>query len=260
MSGYYERLRPEYYDFDPQEYLKQDLDFYLLLAKQASGRILELGYGTGRVTFEVAKTGKEIHGIDISKSMTKLFRDKLGSLPAEARERIHVYNMDMSAFDLGLKFGLIIIPYRTFACLLSVEEMNSCLVCIKKHLAPNGVCALSLSYANKPLTERWIQADKVFNWETSLGDGSILRRYSQRYAINKEKSIMHLKLIYTKFLNEAPQETVVEDIKISYLTYDGFRTMAENCGFSIVEEFGDFKRGPIDGKNKDMIFILKADK
>src|SRR5579864_9562477 len=43
--------------------------FYLDEAKQAVGRVLELGCGSGRLTIPIARNGIEIIGADVSKPM-----------------------------------------------------------------------------------------------------------------------------------------------------------------------------------------------
>jgi len=49
-----------------------------------------------------------------------------------------VHRGDMADFDLGEKFGLIIVPFRPFQHLLGVREQLACLRCAHRHLEPGG--------------------------------------------------------------------------------------------------------------------------
>ena len=51
-----------------------DLPFYLDLAEQTVGPILEIACGTGRVLLPIARKGIEIHGVDNSRPMLKILR------------------------------------------------------------------------------------------------------------------------------------------------------------------------------------------
>src|ERR1051326_8231265 len=65
-----------------------DLPFYVELAKQIGGPILEMGCGTGRVLLPIARAGIEIHGLDNSPAMLKIFRERIQNELEEGRNRI----------------------------------------------------------------------------------------------------------------------------------------------------------------------------
>jgi 2-polyprenyl-3-methyl-5-hydroxy-6-metoxy-1,4-benzoquinol methylase len=48
---------------------QNDIPFYLNQAQIASGPVMEIGCGTGRVTIPLAAAGVDITGVDISGSM-----------------------------------------------------------------------------------------------------------------------------------------------------------------------------------------------
>ena len=55
---------------------QNDIPFYLAQAQVASGSILEIGCGTGRVTIPLASAGFDIIGLDVSSSMLEEARRK----------------------------------------------------------------------------------------------------------------------------------------------------------------------------------------
>lgn len=50
----------------------EDVPFYVELAKESGGPVLELGCGTGRVTLPIAESGTEVVGLDLSPDMLNI--------------------------------------------------------------------------------------------------------------------------------------------------------------------------------------------
>src|ERR1700723_3829742 len=135
----YDSIIADYYDTSPLvSGRKQDLTFYLEQAAASRGPILELGCGTGRIAVPVAESGLRVTGLDISKKMLERAEQKRSSLAPERRDLLRLIHGDMTGFELREQFPLIIIPFRPFQHLLSVEAQLSCLTCARRHLAKGG--------------------------------------------------------------------------------------------------------------------------
>lgn len=117
-----------------------DVSFYMDLPKQYGRKILELGIGTGRLGLQLAASGNEVTGIDISASMLKEAREKA----ARDKVVIRLAEGDMSSFDLQDDFDVIIIAFNSIHHLLSHEQIHGLLRCIKKHLRPKGIFAFDM--------------------------------------------------------------------------------------------------------------------
>ena len=76
----YSEFMAEYYDATPLYQNRADVAFYVDCARQARGRVLELGCGTGRVLLPTAEEGREITGLDISATMLARCREKVAKL------------------------------------------------------------------------------------------------------------------------------------------------------------------------------------
>ena len=86
----------------------EDVGFYVQLAVESGGPVLEIGVGSGRIAVPTALAGVRVVGIDTSPTMLELTRQR-----AEALELpIEVHEADMRALpDLGT-FPLVTIPFR----------------------------------------------------------------------------------------------------------------------------------------------------
>jgi SAM-dependent methyltransferase len=86
-----------------------DIDFYVALARQAEGPLVELAVGGGRVAIPVARaTGKPVIGIDASPAMLTLAREAA----VRAGVELDLRESDMTAFTLAEPAGLIYCPFH----------------------------------------------------------------------------------------------------------------------------------------------------
>lgn len=131
IADIYDVYSSEFYDFHAH---RNDIVFFLDYAKATTGKILDLGCGTGRILIPIAKTGKKITGIDGSEHMLKICENKIEKEFNSKQSSITLIKADMTNFDLGEKFSLIIIPFGPFNYLTSTSEQINCLTCINKHL------------------------------------------------------------------------------------------------------------------------------
>src|SRR5688500_15608446 len=89
--------------------MTEDVPFYVELAQEADGPVVELAVGNGRVAIPVAKAlGRKLIGLDISPAMLEQARERAAAegLDIELREA------DMRDFELAEPAALIYCPFR----------------------------------------------------------------------------------------------------------------------------------------------------
>src|SRR5262245_42591953 len=102
----YQRVA-EYYDYVTTQSRRQDVDFFVEMAQEAGGAVLEIGCGTGRVLIPIARAGLDITGLDRSTAMLAVCRRRLAQEPAAVQERVQLVQGDMRHFDLQQTFALV---------------------------------------------------------------------------------------------------------------------------------------------------------
>ena len=86
-----------------------DVDFYVRLAREADGPLVELAIGNGRVAIPVAQaTGLPVFGIDFSPSMLEQARANAAAAGVE----LDLRQGDMRDFELDEPAALIYCPFR----------------------------------------------------------------------------------------------------------------------------------------------------
>jgi SAM-dependent methyltransferase len=121
-----------------------DVAFYERVAREVGGPVLEAACGTGRIALPLAKAGLHVTGVDRSEAMLTIARCKAAALPDSVRERLTLVKQDMSALDLGRRFGFVFVPFRSFQALLTIDLQRKSLDAIRRHLEATGRVALHL--------------------------------------------------------------------------------------------------------------------
>ena len=200
------------YDLDPREITRDDIPFYRKRANAIGGSVLELGCGTGRIAIPLAEDGHEIWGVDLSEEMLAQLREKAARLPASVAARLRVLHGDMTRFELGRKFALVIIPFRAFQSLTERVQQERCLECIRTHLSERGQFVMHVFRPYTVLDETWVRPES-FDWEVvDPRTGKRVRRYERRKRIDIDHQVIHVDLIYRV---EGAAEDVIEPLSIS---------------------------------------------
>ena len=110
-----------------------DNEYFQNEIKLTTGKVLEIGVGTGRLFINALNQGADIYGLDISEAMLNVLYKKLQ--PTQ-HYRISLQNIIDFAFDF--KFDLIIAPFRVIMHLLDKEEQMKAIDNIYNHLNNNG--------------------------------------------------------------------------------------------------------------------------
>src|SRR3990167_6577837 len=73
----------------------------------------------------------------------------------EGRDNPRWVDGDMRDFRLDERFGLVIIPFRSFLHLLTVADQKACLAHIREHLAEGGRLALNVFNPDLAVISGW---------------------------------------------------------------------------------------------------------
>jgi SAM-dependent methyltransferase len=113
------------------------LDYYLDLAREAGGPVLDVACGTGRVLIPLLQAGVDVEGVDLFAPMLERLRRKAQALDLQPR----LHQADMRAFRIPRRFALVIIPFNSFVHNLTsaaqIETLRRC----RDHLLPGGLLA-----------------------------------------------------------------------------------------------------------------------
>lgn len=106
----------------------------------SGGSVLDLACGTGRLSVPLAARAGRITGLDSSAAMLAAARAKAAAAGAE----VSWVQGDMTAFDLGRVFDVVMVTGNSLAHLTTDAALSGCLAAVRRHLAPGGVFAFDV--------------------------------------------------------------------------------------------------------------------
>ena len=243
----YRGMDAELYDAYTSVNWGGDIEFYVEEAVKAVGPVLELGCGTGRITIPVAEAGLEIVGLDNSEDMLNIARRKATNLGEDVRSRITLVRGDMRDFSLGRRFNLVMIPFRAFLHLLTVEEQKQALGCIRSHLTDEGRLVFNIFDPNLKIISdhdnylgQALKRDSIFKHPET---GNQVIEWESRWYILEEQLIDEVR-IFEEF--DGNGKTVSRHYipsKLRFVYRYEMQNLLELCGYEIEALYGDFKRG-----------------
>ena len=114
----------------------------LLIELAGSGRVLELGIGTGRIALPLAQRGVPVHGIELSNAMVAKLRAKPGG------EDIGVTIGDFATATVDGTFSVAYLVFNTIMNLTTQEAQVACFRNVAAHLQPGGCFVVEVGIPN----------------------------------------------------------------------------------------------------------------
>ena len=255
---------PEGYYFDPrvaaaydgetdgsQPVVVDDIPFYVRLAKEAAAsghRVLELGCGTGRVTLPIAAAGVPITGVDNAGPMLDIARGKSG----DASNPRWVQG-DMASFRLDERFGLVIIPFRSFLLLLTVAEQKACLTAVREHLVEGGRLALNIFNPSILAIAGWL-GEREGRWLRSQPEPSRERWVSRQYSpAAQELNETRADVLLSD--DGATIQRVERNLRLRWVYRYEMEHLLALCGFEVEALYGWFDGTPFTDESNEMVWV-----
>ena len=255
MAELYDKHSSEFYDYHAK---RGDVKFYVDFAVESGGPILEIGCGTGRILIPTARAGINITGLDKSEEMLNICRMKLESETVEVRDKVTLFNADMSDFNLDSKFSMVTIPFGPFNCLISIDEQLKCLNCIKRHLSDNGSLVLDLLYLS---SKEFSSGEKGFvaNTPFKMPDGRNVTWGIQFNSVDYNRQIVHEEMFYNIQYPDGHDEKLVYPSSLRYFFRYEVEHLLARTGFKTESVYADFDKEPFGTKYpSELVFLARA--
>jgi SAM-dependent methyltransferase len=114
----------------------EDVAFYVEEAVRSGGPVLELGVGTGRIAVPTAVAGVAVTGIDTSRGMLDVARERAEL--AGVAERVDLRHGDMRDPPVDGKFALVAIPFRSLLHMENDADRRATFRAVRERLEPGG--------------------------------------------------------------------------------------------------------------------------
>ena len=242
------------YDAVPVYGTRGDVAYYAEEASRTDGRVLEIGCGTGRVLFPMARAGAHVTGIDASAEMLRRCTARLEDEDETVRARVEVQQADARDFSLTGRFALIVAPFRVFQHIAAIEDQLRCLSAISRHLAPGGRLVFDVF---NPFFTHLVKDRSTETEDTprlTLPDGRTLRRAFRVTRVRWIDQVSDTELIYYVAAREGAEERrYVQAFGMRWYLRAELEHLLARAGFRIEHVHGGFDRTPHTDTSPEMI-------
>jgi SAM-dependent methyltransferase len=241
---------------------RDDVSFWQAMAAPAGGGpLLEIGCGTGRVALALARAGREVTGLDLSAPMIERARAKLSAEAPSVRERVSLVVGDMTAFDLGRRFAMIVSPFGGFQHLTTVDQQLACLACCRSHLRPGGTLVLDL-FNPSPVPTDCLEDEPVdAEEEATLLEWSRGRRIRSWIAVvgyRPAEQVNECELVCEIVEADGSSRRISDAFPLRYLFRYELEHLLVRAGFELAGLYGDYDRSPFAAESPGMIAVARA--
>jgi len=210
----------------------EDIDFYVQVAREAAGPIVELGVGTGRIAIPTALAGVPVIGVDSSTEMLACCRARAESAGVSALVDLRLG--DYSTPPVAERVELVTCPFRAYLHLHEDAARLEALRAAFDLLEPGGRLVFDVFAPSREDIEetngRWLERE-VGIWERADWYPE-----TQRLALS---------------VRGAEGETTMH---IAWLAPERWQSLIAEAGFELVETYGWFDRRPYRG-GEDTVFV-----
>jgi SAM-dependent methyltransferase len=232
-------------DYDHENVWGADDDFYLALAKEIGGPVLDVACGTGRLTRAIAAAGFETVGIDLGREML----DRARSLDTDGA--VEWIFDDVRTMELNRRFRLILMTSHGFQHMITAADLEALFARIREHLESEGVFAFetrdytakTFGGSEEPTLWRSYQ-DADGRWVDVL----IGARFDESTGIE------HLKEI--RVVRESGEREHLT-FALRYIPVNELNELLRTQGFEIVGQYGDWNKGPVGPAQPEVITICR---
>jgi ubiquinone/menaquinone biosynthesis C-methylase UbiE len=209
--------------------MTEDVGFYVELAREADGPIVELAIGNGRVAIPVAQaTGRPVIGIDASPAMLEQARSKA----ADAGVVLELREGDMRELTLDEPAALIYCPFRSLLHLQTWADRRRTFERVAASLRRGG----------------------RFAWNAFAFDHRIA---SQIDGQHRDEPVPHT-LRYAVVDNRI--DITLDDGGTSSLwwaTKNEWLGLIDVAGLEVEALYGSFDRMPLDDDSREYVFVTR---
>ena len=219
-----------------------NLPFYCDTYAAADGPVVELGVGDGRIAVEAARRGCRVVGVDASRAMLALCRERAER--AGVADRLRLIEADFRSFQLDEPAALIALPYHSLGHLTTLEDKRSALARIHGQLRPGGRFVVDDFLMTDTLVAHMRQVQLRATYRSPEGEDRLLWVTSLVDETDQQITVV-------TWEDELDRDGRLDRrryrrLDLSWLTPDQAGALLEETGFEVEHRWGDFSGTPFD--------------
>jgi ubiquinone/menaquinone biosynthesis C-methylase UbiE len=243
-----------FYDWENARTIgRRDVPFWQRLAGSVSGRVLELGCGTGRIAIPVARAGARVVGVDRSGPM--LDRARLRARRARLASRVSFVRCDIRELPFAAdgSFDLVIAPYGILQSLLDGRDLTSVLHAVARVLRAGAPFAIDL-VADLPDWQEYRKERRLAGWRSG-GRSHVTLIESVRQ--DRRRGLTHFEQEYVERRPGMRRTSRRFDLTFRTISVARMARRLSASGFAVRQVHGDYDGGPWTPRSEVWLIVAE---
>ncbi|MFE6173404.1 class I SAM-dependent methyltransferase [Streptomyces sp. NPDC056464] len=219
-------------------------DFYLGFVMGA-GAVLDVGCGTGQLLRRAHDDGHRGRLVGL---------DPAAAMLVQARRRdsgVEWVLGDLRTRDWGAEFDLVVMNGHAFQVLVDDEELRAALEAVRAALRPGGRFVFETRNPRARAWEAWTP-ERVR--EVTGPDGDAVRVWHE-----VQRPVLGDRVTFTEtYDSDTWQRPRVSRTTLRFLGRDTLNRFLHAAGFNVVDQYGDWGRGPLTPAATEIITVAEA--
>jgi ubiquinone/menaquinone biosynthesis C-methylase UbiE len=210
--------------------MTEDVPFYVALADESRGPVVELAVGTGRVAVPIAEqTGRRVIGIDVSSEMLGLARRRA----ADAGVELDLRQGDMRELTLEESTDLVICPFRAMLHLPGHDARVDLMRRVRSVLVPGGRFAWNAFVFDPAIAQ---EIDGVWREEQGVRNRSTYDYAERRIDLTLENGAT---------------------VHLWWVDGDEWEAAIAEAGLEVEALYGWFDRTSFDDTSREFVYVTR---
>lgn len=222
--------------------------FYVDLARQQAGAVLELACGTGQLAIPMSLQGLPIIGLDRSNAMLATAKRRASAAGAS----IACVQGDMRDFALRRQFDLIFVARNSLLHLLATADVLAAFRAVSRHLTRDGIFAFDIFTPNPRLLARPSgQRFPVMEVSTEkFGRLSVEETCDYDSAAQVNRSTWYIS-------TQDRRDAWVVPLVLRSIFPQELPLLLSAAGFELVNRFGELSRVPFSASSRIQVCLCR---
>ena len=221
--------------YDPwSRSVTEDVDFYVEEALRASGPVVELGVGTGRIAIPVARAGRRVIGVDSSSGMLDVCRREAER--SGVADLVDLRSGDLRQPPVAERVELVLAPFRAYLHMVDDAQRLRALRAARELLVRGGRLVFDVFAPGMDDVEethaRWLEREPGIweraDWDTGARTLTLSVRDAHR----------------------------ASTMRLAWLSPIEWRALIGQAGFQVEAEYGWFDRREPQG-GEDTVWVCR---
>lgn len=230
-----------------------DVAFYVRKALEATGPVVELGAGTGRIAIPTAKAGRDVIAVDLSRAMLNVARKRAAD--AGVADKITFVEHDMRDYVPPQPVELVTIPYRSFLHMATSEDQLACLASAHRSLQPGGRLILNM-FVPDPAFVAGQDRRRNLHGEFTDEKGRRCELWvTPEYEVTTQN--ITIRATVEAYDGERLVETSESALYVRMVYRYEMEHLLARAGFDVEALYGDFDERPLTEDCREMIWVAR---